>query len=39
MVIPAVVRRSRWTPRRSAGWDIVSWTNSRDSWNHCRLVL
>ena len=39
MAIPAGMRRSRWMPRRSASWDIGSWTNSRGSWNHCRLVL
>jgi hypothetical protein len=39
MVIPAGMRRLRWTPRPSASWDIDLWTSSRGSWNRCRLVL
>ena len=32
------MRRWRWTPRRSARWDIGSWIRSRSSSNRCRAV-
>ena len=37
MAIPAGMRRSRWTPRRSASWDIDSWTSSRGFSNRLPL--